>query len=58
MQIDFSKATALHNLYGHSVFVKEAEKAGKDKRFIETICLNLKCVGQSIDWRNNLPSHF
>lgn len=56
MKIDFSKATALHNLYGHYVFVKEAQKAGKDERFIDTICFNLKCVGKSNDWRNNLPT--
>lgn len=56
MVIDFSKGRALHNLYGHYTFVKEAEKAGKDERFINNICTNLQCTGKSNDWRNNLPT--
>jgi hypothetical protein len=54
-KIDFSRATALHRLYGHYIFVMEATKSGKDKNFISNICMNLKCNGKSNDWRSNLP---
>lgn len=54
MKIDWSKGMALHRLYGHYPFAMEALKAGKDMSFIMTICSNLKCVGKSIDWRDNL----
>jgi hypothetical protein len=55
--LDFSKGRALHNLYGHSVFLMEAQKAGKDARFTENVCFNLQCTGQANDWRSNLPTH-
>lgn len=55
-QIDFSKGTALHRLYGHSIFVIEAEKAKKDERFIKNICSSLGCYGIDgpNDWRKHL----
>lgn len=54
MQIDWSKGTALHRLYGHYPFAMEAVKAGKSQEFITNICSNLKCVGLSNDWRSHL----
>lgn len=54
LKIDYSKAVALHNLYGHYVFVMQAQKSGKDDKFISNICKNLKCVGKSNDWRNHI----
>lgn len=52
--MDFSKGTAIHRLYGHYVFVKEATKASKDARFVKNICNNLKCNGKLNDWRSHL----
>ena len=63
LKVDFSKGSALHRLYGHAIFAKEAEKAGKDERFVKNICTNLKCTGAEVPhWRNNIevprPSWF
>jgi len=54
LKLDFSKATAVHRLYGHAIFVVEATKAGKDSRFVKNICTNLKCTGTAPHWRNNV----
>lgn len=43
--MDFSKGLSLHRLYGHSVFVIEADKRNKDNRFIDNICETLHCSG-------------
>lgn len=59
MQIDFSKGTALHRLYGHETFVLEARKNKKPESFIQNICANLKCDGQparTSHWRANLDA--
>lgn len=53
--MDYSRAVAIHRLYGHNVFVIEATKSGKDETFIKNICRSnsLKCLGQELDldWR-------
>lgn len=46
MQIDFSKGVALHRLYGHTTFMREAKVAGKDKRFAAAVCQRTKCNGK------------
>lgn len=45
--MDFGKGAALHRLYGHSQFVREAKRKNKDQRFIDGVCTNLKCTGKS-----------
>lgn len=55
MKIDFSKGLALHRLYGHYTFVREAQNGKKDDRFISHVCQAIKCTGKSNDWRKNLP---
>lgn len=54
LKIDFSKASALHRLYGHNIFAMEAEKAKKDVRFMAAVCRGVNCDGKSNDWRNRL----
>lgn len=56
IKIDFSKGVALHRLYGHSVFVIEAEKAKKDAKFIKDVCRNLRCLGvpDAPNWQKHL----
>lgn len=54
MVLDFSKGLSIHRAHGHKAFAVEAAKQKKDYRFIKTICLNLKCDGRPIHWRDNL----
>lgn len=44
MQVDYSKGRALHNLYGHDVFVIEAKKDNRSDTFIRHICADVKCA--------------
>lgn len=54
LKLDFSRGTAVHRLYGHAIFLIEAEKAGKDERFMKNICNGLECDGKPINWRDHL----
>lgn len=54
MEIDFSKGSAIHRLYGHQIFVAEAKKQNKSLGFMKRICEHVSCEGDHIRWRNRL----
>jgi hypothetical protein len=46
--IDFSKAAALHRLYGHDIYMTEMAKAEKSKTFVQQVCSHVSCLDKPV----------
>jgi hypothetical protein len=53
VHLDFSKAAAIHRLYGHPTFYIEALKAEKTVQFCKVVCEHAKCNGKKPTWKDN-----